>query len=54
MNNIAYRGPAPNRLFQVLPGVNGQEPTIKEIDIGEALEPHGQVAGKQLTCSKFF
>lgn len=45
MNSISYRGPAPNRLFQVLPGVNGQDPTIKEMSIGDALEPYGQVAG---------
>ncbi|KAK8741736.1 hypothetical protein OTU49_002364 [Cherax quadricarinatus] len=44
MSNIAYRSPAPNRLFQVMRGANGQDPTIKEINIGKALEPCFQTA----------
>ncbi|XP_069179900.1 cartilage acidic protein 1 isoform X1 [Procambarus clarkii] len=45
MSNFAHRGPAPNRLFQVKHGVNGQDPTIKEMRIGEALEPDGEGGG---------
>ncbi|XP_047496721.1 cartilage acidic protein 1-like isoform X2 [Penaeus chinensis] len=49
LNNIAYRGPAPNRLFQVLRGINGQDPSIKEINIGDALEPNGRGTGGAVT-----
>ncbi|XP_068221685.1 cartilage acidic protein 1-like [Palaemon carinicauda] len=49
MNNIAYRGPAPNRLFQVVHGINGQDPSIKEINIGDALEPYGRGTGGAVT-----
>lgn len=49
MNNIAYRGPAPNRLFQVVRGVNGQDPTIQELNIGDALEPYGRGTGGAVT-----
>ncbi|XP_042235775.1 cartilage acidic protein 1-like isoform X2 [Homarus americanus] len=45
MNNFAYRGPAPNRLYQILRSVNGQDPTIKEMNIGKALEPYSQGTG---------
>ncbi|KAK7074948.1 Cartilage acidic protein 1 [Halocaridina rubra] len=49
MNNIAYRGRAPNRLFQVLPGSNGEDPTITELNIGDALEPTGLGTGGAVT-----
>lgn len=49
LNNISYRGPSPNRLFQVIHGVNGQDPTIMEVNIGDALEPYGRGTGGTVT-----
>ncbi|CAL4226318.1 unnamed protein product [Meganyctiphanes norvegica] len=45
LNNIAYRGPAPNRLFQVLKGITGQDPQLMELNVGDALEPYGRGTG---------
>jgi len=45
LNNIAYRGPAPNRLFQVQRGIIGQDPQLKELNVGDALEPYGRGTG---------
>ncbi|KAK7070988.1 Cartilage acidic protein 1, partial [Halocaridina rubra] len=45
LNNIAYRGPAPNRLYQVTYGANGQDPFVEELAIGDALEAGGHGTG---------
>ncbi|KAJ8001545.1 hypothetical protein DPEC_G00170600 [Dallia pectoralis] len=43
-NNIAYRGPAPNRLFRVARRA-GADPKIEELIVGEAAEPEGRGTG---------
>jgi len=45
MNNIAYRGRAPNSLHTVVKSRTGREPIIQQIPIGEAEEPEGKGTG---------
>merc|ERR1712198_279101 len=46
MNNIAYRGRAPNSLHTVVKSRTGRkEPKIQQIPIGEAEEPQGKGTG---------
>jgi len=45
MNNIAYRGPAPNSVHTVRKGPTGDDPVIEQINIGEALEENGKGTG---------
>jgi len=49
LNNIAYRGPAPNSVHTVMKGKEGQDPIIKQIDIGDALENNGKGTGGAVT-----
>ncbi|XP_065575837.1 cartilage acidic protein 1-like isoform X2 [Artemia franciscana] len=47
-NNIAYRGAAPNRIFKIEPRANA-DPSIVELDIGDASEPQGRGTGGAVT-----
>uniref|UniRef100_UPI0037E8BE1D cartilage acidic protein 1a n=1 Tax=Semicossyphus pulcher TaxID=241346 RepID=UPI0037E8BE1D len=47
-NNIAYRGPAPNRLFRVSRRANA-DPLIQELNVGDAAEPQGRGTGGTVT-----
>ncbi|XP_061737263.1 cartilage acidic protein 1a [Nerophis ophidion] len=48
LNNIAYRGNAPNKLFRVSRRAN-DDPLIQELDIGDAVEPQGRGTGGTVT-----
>ena len=45
LNNIAYRGSAPNTVHTVVKSRSGQEPSIQQIPIGEAEEADGKGTG---------
>jgi len=45
LNNIAYRGPAPNSVHTVRKGINDEDTVIEEIDIGDAIEENGKGTG---------
>lgn len=47
-NNIAYRGPAPNRIFRVS-RKQDSDPDITELDVGDASEPQGRGTGATVT-----
>ncbi|XP_077996351.1 cartilage acidic protein 1-like [Glandiceps talaboti] len=44
-NNIVYGGEAPNHVFRVKRKTDGADPEIKEMPIGDALEPYGYGTG---------
>jgi len=47
-NNIAYRGNAPNKLFRVSRRA-GADPSIQELNVGDAAEPQGRGTGGTVT-----
>ncbi|KAM9792903.1 cartilage acidic protein 1a [Neosynchiropus ocellatus] len=47
-NNIAYRGHAPNTLFRVSRVANA-DPTIQQLNVGDAAEPQGRGTGGTVT-----
>lgn len=47
-NNIAYRGNAPNRVFRVSRRA-GADPSIQELNVGDAKEPEGRGTGGTVT-----
>ncbi|XP_066937424.1 cartilage acidic protein 1-like [Macrobrachium rosenbergii] len=49
LNNIAYRGAAPNKLFTVDRGLNDQDLTVTKLNIGDAEEKHGRGTGGTVT-----
>ncbi|XP_064103801.1 cartilage acidic protein 1-like isoform X2 [Macrobrachium nipponense] len=49
LNNIAYRGAAPNKLFTVDRGLNDQDLTVRKLNIGDAEEKNGRGTGGTVT-----
>ncbi|XP_063051954.1 cartilage acidic protein 1a [Engraulis encrasicolus] len=47
-NNIAYRGHSPNRIFRVSRR-SGSDPSIEELNVGDAAEPQGRGTGATVT-----
>merc|ERR1711892_781966 len=45
LNNIAYRGSAPNSVHTVKKGLKGEDPVLEQIIIGDALEEDGKGTG---------
>jgi len=49
LNNIAYRGDAPNSVHTVRSNGYGVDPSVEEVEIGDALEPSGKGTGGAVT-----